>query len=301
MGSSRKSKKRIKTILKILGGATLAGVLAIISVALDLIQVGQGIDQNRNNNIDVTLIAIQQSQLETLKEIATLQPAKTSPDTNDSEISQRLSDLEDNFESLELTRIALSDIANSNEILFEDDFEDGKIQLAKFWEGGQYIWNVVDDGTGNKVYDANNLEGKFDLPRVILGSTEWDNYEINLRFRILEQPHSNSSFNLSFRSSDKLRDYQLNFNTVTNYVILAHYFDVGIGKYERIAQESFNLETEKWHSVRIRAKDDNIQVFIDQILLFNIIDTNHPKGNIALAAAKEIHVQIDDIQIIKLP
>lgn len=99
---------RSKFFVRILEAAALAGFLAILGLIIGVIQIGQTERDSREDSIaNATLVAVLESQLNTQREMATVQAAASNPDANATLAAQRLSELEYEFEVLEMTRIAL--------------------------------------------------------------------------------------------------------------------------------------------------------------------------------------------------
>lgn len=260
-----------KKLLAFLGATSLAGALAILSVITGFIQIGQTErDSSRGDETNATLIAIQNEQLDALNELATLQTDNENNDITNSKVSV---------------------------VLFSNNFEDEDLKPATFWGGGESIWKTIKDEMGNWVLDGDNSAAKYPYPRIMLGSTDWDNYELRLRVRFIGESPEWTAGNVYFRSSASLQNYAVRLNPHNDDIVLAHFNKTD----STIEYLIYNLKTQKWYDIAIIAVDNKITVLIDNTVIFDIEDSRRKKGNINIVAEAGIHMQIDNIEVISIP
>ncbi len=179
-------------------------------------------------------------------------------------------------------------------ILFEEDFEDGKAQQFRNWEGG--IWEVVTDDTGNKTYSIDYREGS-GFPRMIFGSTAWGNYAVQFRVRIIASVGSDAIAGINFRESERLAGYQLQLQPYSKKVVLGYWSGSG---WQDIREKSLNIERGVWYSVRVEASGTRIQVAIDDSLMIDVTDYSSARGALSFQVGTGMYADFDDIRVTTL-
>lgn len=205
-----------------------------------------------------------------------------------------------------LTPLPLNNDSYLDEILFEDDFNDGKADGWSPWGGD---WQVVKDEIGNYVYQGEGTDGwAFNSP--LVQSDEWENYSVESKFRVVQMADRNenqgSDGSISIRGtyikeSQCYKRYELFIDIVGDRVNISRIGGSGSDcPYEEIAYWSYDLEFDHWHTIKLEALDSNISVFVDRYFLFTESDTSFTNGNIQLLAAANGIVQFDDVIVRKI-
>lgn len=187
---------------------------------------------------------------------------------------------------------------NSPSVLFSEDFEDGRVQNLTYISGD---WEIIDDGTGNNVYEIDNTKVStfysmlvFDSP----SSSTWKNYEVQCRVKMLNLTgNATPEFLVSFNHDSSESGYVLNLQPSSEVVDLV---PVSRGQWQEGISRHYKYSPNTWYSIRIVAKDSTIQVYINNAL---IIDTNlyeTKTGNVEINIGPKSQIQLDDIKIIKI-
>ena len=67
--------------------------------------------------------------------------------------------------------------------------------------------------------------------------------------------------------------------------------------YTELEVETVEIEIGRWHDIEVTALGNDLQVYIDNVSVFEFTDSNRPAGNFHVVVDRGMHVQIDDIQI----
>ena len=179
-------------------------------------------------------------------------------------------------------------------LVFEEDFENGEAHLFDLYEGEDRKgnWEVLFDETGNAVLEINNSEGD-SHPSAKLGSENWDNYKIKFRMRFMDI-NGFSGAGCSFRVTS---------NQHYSFIIEPIYHSTTIGYWNRtsdwesLRNNDFNVEKDKWYSLRIEILNERIKAYVNGHLVDIVSDSRISKGNINLKAHPHTHVQFDDVRV----
>ena len=191
---------------------------------------------------------------------------------------------------------AFQALAAEGDILFFDDFNDGNLNGWTIESGNWFINN------GNL---AGSKSGRAFGGRVNTGNSEWDNYRIELDVN----NQQGIDEGIGFRYTPGGDSYELN---------LRH----GTGSYntpEAILRKnqdgivtavgdthSSPLINQRWYHVKIETQNENIKIWIDNTLIFDIEDTGTKvkKGMLTLSYwtgdVGVVYVRFDNIQITAL-
>ena len=180
-------------------------------------------------------------------------------------------------------------VRNNNEgtFLVLEDFEDEQVQMPGY-SADSNLWQIVDDGTGNKVFQIDNREGE-GTSGFSFGADEWENYSVDYRIKYLE----NGYVGLQVRSDGLgfyivnmgLGDLYLAYSTPTEWV--------------RMTTKLPPIQTNAWHTVRVAVEGEAIKVFIDDNQWIDEQDSRYKKGWLLMFAESGAHAQIDDIHVIE--
>jgi hypothetical protein len=174
-------------------------------------------------------------------------------------------------------------------VLFNEDFEDGKAQQVWNILGD---WKVIEDETGNQVYDIDNSKNA-EGPCIDFGSSSWGDYVIKYRFRVLDNG-AGSWTAIAFRR---------NHNRMAQYIFSIDLYNVGLhysgldGQWHNKKNRSYPLNKNTWYWVRVEANGTNLDIFIDGFPVINTEDTLYSTGTLELCGGPYSHAQFDDIEV----
>jgi hypothetical protein len=172
-------------------------------------------------------------------------------------------------------------------ILFQENFEDNKPLPFSYIENGN--WKKTPDETGNQVYEIDNQTG---YPQIGFGSSDWKNYAIEFRTRILDFTSSYPSVFCNFRIYGELY-YQ--------FSLTPQSISLGTEPPTQVfGQKAIGVGKGIWYSIRLEAQGMQIRVFLDNDLIFDITDSRVSQGDITLGVAPGTYAQFDDIRVIAL-
>jgi serine/threonine protein kinase len=172
--------------------------------------------------------------------------------------------------------------------LILEDFESGKVQMYGFSTDSNR-WRIVDDGTGNKVFQIDNRNGT-GTPGFSFGADEWKDYIAEYRVKYLEE---NGYLGLQVLSNG-IDCYISNLSTGELY--LAYGSSQG---WDRLKTVNPPIQRNKWYTVRIEAINGQIQVFIDGNRWVNVTDSRVQHGWLLMFAEAGTYAQVDDIKILE--
>lgn len=180
-------------------------------------------------------------------------------------------------------------------ILLKEDFKDNQANGFIIRNGD---WQIVTDELGNKVYD---IKGNgIDWTGAFFGSSQWKDYAVEYRFRVLEYKTGNEDTVLWFRNTNSSKgelSYQLYFQHLS---ILLTYAQLrgSVQSGDVISTYGSHIvETNTWYKVRIEANQTQIKVFVNDTLLIDTSDTRLQGGNLMLNTDPNTHAQFDDVRV----
>ena len=173
--------------------------------------------------------------------------------------------------------------APTGELLFFEDFEDGKADDFKIYEED---WRVTEDGTGNSVLEAKSLGNpptgwtEADFGPVTLGD-----YSVEYRVRLVEYDFSINYYSgwtgLKFRQSSP-GSYLLVLNPYLHQIELDYFWPNGSFE-PLIADEgvhAFDFQKNIWYAIRIEAYGSRMNVIVDGNLLFSLEEFQVDRGRL---------------------
>jgi hypothetical protein len=183
---------------------------------------------------------------------------------------------------------------SEGEVLFEDDFETGfGNQWAYMWGS----WQVVDeDGVeGNKVYYSEIGETMTPL----WTSSEWTNYQVGLRMKVIDLPSSGSGVGIKFRHATG--------EGCPSYSVWFGRDGIGLSLSDEKCSTARNLgwwntpvRRDQWVNLRIALVDEAMLVYLDEVLILKATDDSLPNGGIRLLSWEEALVYFDDVRVVEL-
>jgi hypothetical protein len=193
------------------------------------------------------------------------------------------------------TKISKTPIV-SNFVLFEENFEDGRAQEFNYISGD---WKIVEENTGNKVYEIDNTSVSGFSSGLKFGSSSWQNYEIQYRVKMLNLiGNAVPEFLLSFRYNNSSTGYVQNLQPSSEVidlvpVISGQWQEGGVSRH-------YKYSPNIWYNIRIIAQGSEIQIYINDILLIDKTDSQAKAGGINIEIGPGARIQIDDIRVIAL-
>jgi len=160
-------------------------------------------------------------------------------------------------------------------------------------------WKVVDDGTGNHVFEQQDPTIQ-DWPGFVVGGII-ENGVIQFRFKYLSYENFDGSgrVNLSFRQTKDVGGYVLSFNPYINRNTINYVGKDGVWSDFLPGSESMVTFTkDTWYNVRVELKGQSIKVYLNDNLLTSITDNKFKSGTISIGLGPQTTAQIDDISIV---
>ena len=172
----------------------------------------------------------------------------------------------------------LSLIGNSQTILFEENFEGSSADWWKQMDG----YSVINED-GNSLLKVSSGQGLF-------GGHTWDNYRLTIHAKL--DVTDNSGFSLLTRSS-AAGNYTLGLDA--NAIGLTRINYPG-GMHKGLFVKDYHIGYNIWHIFKIEMNGDNIKLYIDNELVFNIID-NEPLLSGELGISTPTTAYFDNISV----
>ena len=191
---------------------------------------------------------------------------------------------------------------NTPNPLFRHTFE----AVTDDWgDGADGTWLVLDDGTGNHVY-----QGQATIDAVAVSDPPEHgtmallrDYAIALRMRVLKPGRADNdlfdtwlTFRYDVEGGDDCAYYNVYFDTRLNQVLLSSAAGCG---FTALAAAPYNLEPGIWYDVRVTALGPHLSVAVNGETLIAVDDTTSARGTYYLTVDQSAIVQFDDIQVEK--
>jgi hypothetical protein len=184
---------------------------------------------------------------------------------------------------------------------FYHNFENG--DLDPWGDGGDGAWQVVDDGTGNHVYQVNAPATGYsasDPPEKETMFT-WADYALTLRLRVLQPGSANDD---QFDGWFTLRD---DLSAPQTCPLYNFFFDIRLQEvalatneqcdYKLLEEQSYPLELNRWYTVRLEAVGTQLKFLIDDQVVIERDDPTSSQGFYYLNAGSDAILQFDNIQV----
>jgi hypothetical protein len=176
-------------------------------------------------------------------------------------------------------------------LLFEEDFEDGKVQGIGF--SAESGWNFITDETGNKVYEIDNRNGS-GAKEFSFGIDEWEDYSVEYRARFLDSTGRQSELGLQVRS-DGNTYYVLD---IGEELYLA--YSIRGSEWTRLITQFPHIERGIWHKVRVDVQGEQLSVYLNDTLLINARSSEIRRGWVMIFVGPRTDAQVDDIRVTAL-
>lgn len=173
------------------------------------------------------------------------------------------------------------------ESLFNDAF-DGDLSL---WQQISGSWGIVTDG----LKEVCSISGGSYVGGVVAtaGSVSWTDYSLEFDVKKV----SGNYFNVVFRYTDLANHYLL--EPSADEVHIALFKKVGGGGYQELTATRPLQDTEQgtWYHYRIVVQGTSIKVYVDGVIMFDVVDASLPAGKIGIAAYTGSVAYFDDVRV----
>ena len=173
------------------------------------------------------------------------------------------------------------------ESLFNDTF-DGDLSQ---WQQISGSWGIVAEGINNVC----SISGGSYVGGVVAttGSVSWTDY--SLEFDVKKA--NGNYFNVVFRYTDQGNHYLL--EPSADEVHIALFKKVGGGGYQELTGTRPLQDTEQgtWYHYRIVVKETSIKVYVDGVIMFDVLDVSLPAGKIGIGAYTSSVAYFDDVRV----
>jgi hypothetical protein len=173
-------------------------------------------------------------------------------------------------------------------ILYEEDFEESS-SIRTIPGGG--TWRVNRDDDGNSSYLGGN---EFQNSVFSIGSSEWSNYVIELRFILYDTTGTEgtiwSNFEVCVRCNNS-GGYNLKFNALERQVYWQRNHNVDLGG------TAINLPTNEWLPLHIEVDGGTLRTSINGIWISDVFDTTLTNGDVDIWVAQGLSVAVDDVHV----
>lgn len=169
-------------------------------------------------------------------------------------------------------------------------------------------WSVVDEGTNSgpsdwvivngEVIQRSNIwggTGNVNDPvtpgtYIVAGSAAWQDYTFSVRL----MSEDNDGIGVMFRYQDGQNYYRFSMNSEHSFRRLVRVVN---GVTTVLAQDNVPYVVGQWYKIRIAVKRTQIQVFVDQLRLFDVQDSSLSQGKIALFTWSNTNGHFDDVYV----
>lgn len=179
-------------------------------------------------------------------------------------------------------------ITNSD-FLFSENFEDNS---ADGFINKVGLWMVVSETGGNKVLDVNSMDSSVEYPTIQFGEASWKDFIFETRVNMVDYSLSSEAplTSIVFRGNYKVAftPYWKGFDLV---------YEQPEPPWISIAGRTRETQKNTWYTVRIEAKDSQVNVFLDDKLTISETLPFEKSGPFGFATWPKVHIQFDDIKI----
>jgi hypothetical protein len=176
-----------------------------------------------------------------------------------------------------------------------------QFELPPLGDGKQGSWTVVHDPTaeaGVAIEQAGAQTAEDRFPLAIYKPASPTNAEISLRLKAAGGK-SDQGGGVAIRLRSPKNYYLVQLDALRDRVLFSL---VSNGASEEIAGVDADITSHTWHTLAVRAKDDEFVVSLDGIWMFTAFDkTLSQAGRIALWTESDSRTRFDSMSIIPLP
>ncbi len=131
------------------------------------------------------------------------------------------------------------------------------------------------------------------IGRTIAGDTNWTDYTIELKAKILSGDSRQRAIRIIFRCIGDNNFYQFQLYEDEKKVKLWKYVD---GNWVRLGEVNHRVDLDTWYHVKIDVYGSSIKCYVNDELKLEVNDSTHSQGNIRLET-KYAHIHFDDIKV----
>ena len=186
-------------------------------------------------------------------------------------------------------------------LIFKDDFEDGNFSDWLTWvspevEGSE--WKVETEGDNHVLSGFGDCWGE-------AGDPEWIDYIFEVKIKLIK-----GDAGIQFRMTPKPEG-------IERYIIMLYHQGIGglckteiylkEERWNELKQIDFDLKRDEWYTVRIICLENNIKVYLDDVLKLDYTDEDDPNlsGFIGLGVSwyedyKPSHILFDDVKVSRI-
>lgn len=174
------------------------------------------------------------------------------------------------------------------DLLFADMFETGLSQ----WQQVSGTWAIFPESLTNNVC---SISGGSYVGGVVLtaGSENWSNYALEFDVKKV----SGSYFNVVFRYADAANHYLL--EPSSDQIHIALFKKVGGGGYQELTAPRPLQDTAlgSWYHYKIVLQGPSIKIYVDNVLVIDVVDYALPAGKIGIGAYGGSTVYFDNVLV----
>lgn len=296
MGNNSEARGKIGGVWKAVGG--IVGLATIIALVVAVMQLWQSQTASVTQDFgQATQIILLQEQLSVQREMATLQASASGSGPASTLVADRLDELQGTAVAFSTQEAQFNEAGN---IVVDEDFQDGVANgFTSGGEGGSWNWDVVNDGAGNRVFEAKNSTNAWSYSP--FGPKDFSDGTVQFRVRLLDFDLSSDSGSgivmINFRLTSQGGGYAFVIHPYQQKAQLV-YFDPDSQWVSLDGGASlYKFEPNEWYTVRIEAKGENLQAFLNDASVGLASDTRYAKGEVSIGAGPNTTVQFDDIKL----
>jgi hypothetical protein len=227
----------------------------------------------------------------------TLEPSRTSIATSTTTMTPTVTPTRTTTNTPTITPSPTLMPTPSGNLILEQTFEDGTRSGVRVYQGD---WRVVDDGTGNMVLQADNLNsGWGSAPNATFYAPELSDLVVEFRFLLVDTTEQ-GLIQMNFRENS-IKRYVLGFNPQSKDVGLFFQGDETSWKWVAPGAQGnradLKIDKNHWYSVRIEAHGDHLEAYVDEKLMLVIDDNQAVRGKFSFGCGPYTKTLFDDMRI----
>jgi pectate lyase len=180
------------------------------------------------------------------------------------------------------------------------NFEDGMAGGIITGEGTKN-WEIVDDGSGNKVFRIDNSKSG-DWPSIALGDNNFTDGIIEFRVKIdqlNENEFGSGLISMFFRVQQQGGGYVIGLHPESKRIDLNRAESSGWVPIDG-ANATLSVVRGTWYNIKVVVNGNTITGFINGTQVFSVLDDKYKEGNITMSAGPYTIAEFDDIKIEKM-
>ena len=185
-----------------------------------------------------------------------------------------------------------------------------------FTAGLQPTWTVVDEGTiaapskwsapasVGRLRQESKISGTATDPLlqpgtyVLTGQTTWSNYSFTAKLKSNNLDLNPGAMGVVFGYRDAKNYYRFSMDRKSSSRNL---IKVVNGMVTPLASDSVAYELSRFYTVEAKLGQATIEIWVDQQLVFSVVDTSHLSGKVGLYTSDHAGVAFDDVLVTELP